>query len=480
MADALRTDLPGIRRYRRLAAVDVPDARLTTVERFMRSRWLWASVVVLLMGVFAIVRLRLILTADVKTDAGTVPGLNTDALSQAAGYAMPTLLVWSLLFLAVDRWRPQRWLLWALALFWGGSVAAYSSLVVNSWAAERLSIDQNGNQLAGARAAVYIAPFVEELFKATVLFLVAFLDRRRLTSMLSLVSLAGLAAIGFAFSENIVYYARAIVYGSMTASTGDVAAAVAQLVSMRGLWTSFGHPLFTAMTAMGLAFGLRNRAKVVRVLGPIAGYLTAALLHMTFNTVAGLFPDNAQKMIYLTMALPILFSVVVLVGVQVRREGLTIRNRLSDYVMAGWLPDTYPQLFSRIVQRARMLALSPWWGNVLATYRLQRAVSELAYLRDQITRGTVDAAGLWRERELLDEIRTLRAAGALDDARGLRPYWRKRQPAYALGWQPPGYPGPAGIGGQLPAPAALAQHPGPWSSGAQFPAPAQVQAPPRV
>ncbi|HEX7396199.1 MAG TPA: PrsW family glutamic-type intramembrane protease, partial [Propionibacteriaceae bacterium] len=218
MADALRTDMGGIGRYRRLASVDVLDPRLTVVEQFTRSRWLWASVVVFLLGVFSLVRLNVILTADIKTDTGTVPGLNSDAMLQSANYAFPTLAVWSILFLAVDRWRPQRWLLWALALFWGSSIAAYGSIVVNSWAAERLSIDQNGNQLAGARAAIYVAPFVEEFFKATVLFLVAFLDRRRLTSKLSLVSLAGLSAIGFAFSENIVYFARAIVYGSMQAS----------------------------------------------------------------------------------------------------------------------------------------------------------------------------------------------------------------------------------------------------------------------
>jgi len=455
MADALRTDLPGIGRYRRLAAVDVPDPTLTGVEKFTRSRWLWMSVIVVLMGVFSLVRLRVMLTADTTSDSGTVPGLNADALWQSASYAFPTLAVWSLLFLAIDRWKPQRWLLWALAILWGGSIAAYGSIVVNSWAADRLSIDQNGNQLSGARAAIYVAPFVEEFFKATVIFLVAFLDRRRLTSKLSLISLAGLSAIGFAFSENIVYFARAIVYGSMTASTGDVAKAVAQLVQMRGLWTSFGHPLFTSMTAMGLAIGLRSRAKVVRVVAPIAGYLSAALLHMSFNTVASLFPDSYQKMIYFTIALPVLAAVALYAVFQVIREGRLIRYRLSDYVMAGWVPDTYPLLFSKVIQRARMLALSPWWGNAVATYRLQRAVSELAYLRDQITRGTVDAAGLWRERELLFAIRDQKAAGALDDARGLKPYWKKPQPAYALAWQPPSYPGPAGIGGQFPAPVAV-------------------------
>lgn len=451
MADALRTDLPGIGRYRRLAAVDVADPRLTGVERFTRSRWLWTSIVVMLMGIGGLVRMYAILSPDTKVENGTIPGLNSDALWTAEGYAFPTLAVWTIVFLLVDRWRPQRWLMWALALFWGGSVAAYLSLVVNSWAATRLSIDANGNQLAGARAAIYVAPFVEEFFKATVLFLVAFLYRRRLTSKLSLISLAGLSAVGFAFTENIVYYARALVYGSMTASTGDVNAAVASLVQMRGLWTSFGHPLFTSMTAIGLAIGLRSRAKVARVLAPVAGYLVAALMHMSFNTVASLFPDSNQKMVYFTTALPILGGVVFYAVIQVFREGRLIRNRLADYVMAGWLPDSYPYLFSKTYRRVWMLAMSPWWGNVIATYKLQRSVTELAYLRDQITRGTVDASGLWRERELLFAIRDLKAAGGIDDGRGLRPYLPRRK-RYDMNWAPPSYPGPAGLAGQLPAP----------------------------
>ena len=103
------------------------------------------------------------------------------------------------------------------------------------------------------------------------MFLVAFLYRRRLTSKLSLISLAGLSAVGFAFTENIVYYARALVYGSMTASSGDVTAAVASLVQMRGLWTSFGHPLFKAYIEAAIAHanererrgGLSRRLRII-------------------------------------------------------------------------------------------------------------------------------------------------------------------------------------------------------------------------
>ena len=66
----------------------------------------------------------------------------------------------------------------------------------------------------------------------------------------------------------------------------------------------------------------------------------------------------------------------------------------------------------------------PRLASLVATYSCS-VLTELAYLRDQITRGVVDAAGLWRERELLYAIRDLKAAGGLDDARGLRPYLPK-------------------------------------------------------
>ena len=458
MADAVRTDVPGIARYRRLSGITTTEGRPWS-QQLLRSRWLWASLVLTLGFLAAVVRMYVILSPDRQVEGGTIPGLNSDALWTAAGYALPTLAGWAVVFLLLDRWRPQRLLLWLLAVGWGGSVATCLSLVVNSWAAERLALDDNGNQLAGARAAIFIAPFVEEAFKASVLFLIAFLDRQRLTSKLSTLSLAGLSAVGFAFSENIVYYARAIVYGSYSQSTGNAEAAVQKLVELRGLWTSFGHPLFTCLIGLGVAIGIRSRSKVVRVVAPLAGYLLAALLHMLFNTVASLANQRQQMMIYFTVALPIL---VIAVGhgiYQVIREGRLIRQRLVDYVVMGWLPREYPLRFSKLFRRLWLVVVSLWWGNVIATFRLIRAVTELAYLRDAMTRGIVDAAGLWRERELLARIRELRDQGALDDTTGRRLYLPWRRPGKAEAWQPPQFPGPAGLSGQVPAPSGSAAAP---------------------
>ncbi len=457
MAEALRTDLPGIDRFRRLSGVEAPASSVLPLgERLVRSRVLWSSVLLVIVYVACLVAMYLQMAPDRKVQGGVVPGLNWDALTDSASYAWPTLAVWSLLFLLADRFHPQRLLVWFLTLGWGAAVATFLSLQANSWAAEKLAIADDGQGTSGARAAIYVAPFVEEAAKATVLFMLAFVARQRLTSKLTMISLAGLSAVGFAFTENIIYYARAIVYGSTQLNTGDLQKAVGSLVFLRGVMTSFGHPLFTAMTGLGLAVGLRSRSKVVRVVAPLAGYLVAAFLHMVFNTVASILPQQNQLLMYFTVALPL---VVVLVGFsfsQVFRERRLIGERLTDYVRMGWLPADYPRRFSRLWQRLRMLVLSPWWGKVVPTFQLVRTVTELAYLRDSIVRGVVDQSGLWRERELFFRIRELRAKGALDDTTGLRPYLRRPQPTVVPDYPPPAFPGPAGIGGSYPAPPPVA------------------------
>ena len=91
----------------------------------------------------------------------------------------------------------------------------------------------------------------------------------------------------------------------------------------------------------------------------------------------------------------------------------------------------------------------------LDTIRLQRAATELAYLRDSIARGLVDEAGLAREKMLLGKVRALRGRAIVQPV-GRAPYptlRRRRQPELTA-YPPPSYPGPSGLGGNYPAPPA--------------------------
>lgn len=396
-----------------------PEPGLHWARGLVRNPWTWVAVVATLVYVACLTWMYVSTTADVPTpDGGVSPGLNRRAITDAAGAALPTLAFWIVAYLWLDRYRPQRPLFWYLALGWGAAVSTAASMAVNTWAAEQLANTGGMDPSMGARTAVFVAPFVEEATKATVLFWIALAFRYRLLSRVGAVVLGGLSAAGFAFTENILYYARVIVYSSVTIEVGDPEEALSSIVFLRGFVTAFGHPLFTTMTALGLVVALGSRSKVVRVLAPLVGFVVASFLHMAFNAVASLFPEQQQQLLYFLVALPLFLGVVVHLVRQVLAEGRRHRERLTDFVQMGWLPESDVWVFSRQRSRLKAVVVSATygWRSLLATLRLQRTLTELAHLRDAQVRGTIDAAGNDRARVLLERAEALRGV-AVDDPR---------------------------------------------------------------
>lgn len=430
-------------------------------EQALRSPWTWITVAMLLVYTAALVWLLTDIVANLKVNEDAT-GVNISAVREAAWLAVPTVVFWSVIFMLVDRYRPQRLIVWFLALGWGAAMAVLISYYVNSWAAAHLGISGEGDPASATRAAVFIAPFVEEAAKASVVFLLAIFFRYRLTSKLSTIVLAGLSAAGFAFTENILYYARVIVYSATTIETGDAEGALTTIVWLRGFWTSFAHPLFTMMTGIGIAVALRTHSKVVRVLAPLIGYLGAALLHMLYNSQAGLAQGVWMYILYFGVAVPMVFGAATYLVRQILAESRRVRSRLVDYVQLGWLPASDPDIMSRSRWRLRAaaIAITHGWTCFIDTIRLQRALTELAYLRDGQVRGIIDSGSVPRERELI-EAANLRRATAIADPRGMKmnlPRWRRPKP---VSYGPPNYPGPSGLAGSWPAPtSAVPSEPG--------------------
>ncbi len=441
------------RRQRRANGLPAAERGPRGLWDWLKSPWLWVTVGTTVLYAAALVLMYLDVSPDREVEGGVSPGLNWTAIKQAATYAAPTLLFWTVIFVVVDRYRPLRGILWWLALGWGGAIATYISLIVNSWAASNLAIEGDGDPASGSRAAVFVAPFVEEAAKASILFVIALLIRYRVVSKVSGVVLAGLSAAAFAFTENIIYYARGIVYSTSQIGVGNADAAIAQLVLMRGTLTCFGHPLFTSLTGVGFAVALRTHSKVVRVLAPLVGFCFAVLLHMTFNSqvgnlgVAGLWV--AAGVMWVFVVLP----AYIWLWRQVVLQGHLIRDRLTDYVRMGWLKSADPQVQGRLLLRLRCLTLAATrgWRPLVATHRLQRSLGELAYLRDAEVKGLIDGAARLRARELLVEAESLRGI-AIDNPTGLKHILPKLPIRRKAAAPPPVYPGPAGLAGSWPAP----------------------------
>ena len=396
-------------RARRRNGLPVPADRTMPLPRRLLRDWrLWVSLALVLVFVAAFLVNWFYFVPEHTLPNGTVQGLGTDVLAGAAWRAAITAVPLTVLFVLADRRRPQGLWLWLVALVWGGFVATGISAPVNTWAASQLSVIGDGDPATSMRGAVFIAPFVEEAAKATVLFGMAILLRNRLTSWLSVLALAGLAGTGFAFVENVVYYGRIYRYVSVTTGAGDATEAMNQLALARGGMTFFAHPLFTIMTGVGLAVALGARSKRVRVLAPLTGFMVAALLHMVFNFTAS-SGGQAGLMLWF-VALSVVITAIGFTVARARRERDLLQARLEDYLRHGWLEPGDLAAFGprRPRRRARWHALWAGPATYLATVRLQRTVIELAHLRHSVQRGLVDATGHDREAELLDRVDQLR------------------------------------------------------------------------
>jgi RsiW-degrading membrane proteinase PrsW (M82 family) len=445
-----------------------PDRSQPLPKRLLHSRLAWLTLVMAIAYAVCLVLLYRQVVPDQVVPGGVSVGLGRDAVPIAVKYAAITAVPLSLLFLWADRFRPQRFWVWLMTFGWGACVATYVAADVNTWAAGHLSIIGDGDPATGARAAIFVAPFVEEAAKATVLFWLAILMRYAWVSRLSGIVLAGLSGAAFAFVENILYYGRAYRYAARTIGSVSPEQALHQTFVLRGLLTFFGHPLFTSMTGIGLAVAMRSKSKTVRVVAPLAGYCAAALLHMSFNTAASLLSGTQQIVVLIFVAVPLVLGLVGFIVRQLLKEGRLIRTRLGDYVRVGWLEADDPAPLARLRTRSRALWHALFLGprTFLATIRLQRAVTELAYLRDSMDRGLVDATGQRRERVLLAQLRELHPRAVISPVgRAAYPWHRLRRrggrhaavPAYV----PAAFPGPAGLGGSFPAPGAPTGAPGP-------------------
>jgi RsiW-degrading membrane proteinase PrsW (M82 family) len=328
----------------------------------------------------------------------------------AVGLALASLPVLPLVaaFVWLDRFEPEPPLHLVVLFLWGATVAAFAAAVLNQLGSDVLSQALSG---AGtAEAAIFIAPWVEELAKGSVILVIATFKRHEFNGVVDGLVAAGMVGIGFAFSENVLYFGRAF----LTASTehgpeaGVVAAGVTFVI--RGVLSPFAHPLFTAATGIGLGIAVGTRLPWLRIAAPIGGFLVAVLLHSLWNAsaVAGLIGFLTG---YVLLMLPLLIGAIALATWSRRLEGHLIARQLPAYVADGWLPAYDVPMLASMHQRRLALAWikSVAGGQGVRNLRAyQHVATELAFLRDRVARGfTIDDAAQ-RERGLLDDLYRLR------------------------------------------------------------------------
>lgn len=322
--------------------------------------------------------------------------LTTQTLVIAAVAAVIPLLVIVPTFLWLDRYEaePVRYILFAF--LWGALVAVVGAFFLNTYGLKLLVEARWTDPMA--TGAVYLAPVVEETLKGLGVLLIYLFRRREFDGVVDGIVYAGLVGAGFAFSENVLYLGQALnEYGSEGLTSTFL---------VRGLMGPFGHPLFTAMTGIGIGIAVSARRPAVRVVAIVVGWGCAMLLHHLWNLSAIAGADGFFQA-YVTYQVPIFLAFIGFLLWLRRREGRLIGRYLSPYADAGWLTHAEVVMLSHLRLRRAALAWARQNGGRPAKrsmHAFQDSASDLALLRSRLVHGTAEEGATEREMVLLQSM----------------------------------------------------------------------------
>jgi RsiW-degrading membrane proteinase PrsW (M82 family) len=310
-------------------------------ERTRRIVGLVIYIVMMLAGAGALVFFFLVLPLEAPN-----PEAQYEAMGIGALCALPPLAIYLWIPRLIDRFDPEPWWALALVLGWGAIAACGVAATVNT-GVEALATDLGGKDFGAIAGACISAPIVEEGMKGVAVFGVFYFLRREFDGVVDGVIYATFTALGFAATENIIYYSSAVMHDAQ----GN---ALAATFVLRGILAPWGHPLYTSMTGIGFGISRETNKAWLRWMAPIFGYSAAMFLHCLWNTAS-----TISGFLFLLMLPLWLIFVAAFIGILiwlVARKGRIIRMHLQDEVLLGTL--TRDEL---------NLVCSPW-GGLRATF----------------------------------------------------------------------------------------------------------------
>ncbi len=301
--------------------------------------------------------------------------------------------IYVMLLLWIDRYESEPLWMLATAFFWGALVAVFIAFIFNTSFSIIAAVATHDQQIGENFGAVISAPIVEESAKACILLILFFWKRDEFDGIVDGIVYAGMVGLGFAMTENVLYYGRALQGG---------AEALTVIFIIRGMAAPFSHPLFTSMTGMGLGWARQTNNGFIKLVAPVVGFMLAVLMHATWNGSATYGGTAGFFAAYFGIMGPALVVTLMVIFFSLRREGRIVRQFLFPDLQNGLFdPQEYEKLCTI---RGRMgmswNALTKQGVAVWRTrMRCNQIASELAFHRSRVARGIGRNPNLALERE---------------------------------------------------------------------------------
>ena len=302
----------------------------------------------------------------------------------------------------LDRWEPEPRLLLALGLVYGAGASVLGTL----WGGN-LMMRVTGKALElpiGEAIAISVqGPVVEEVMKGLGLLLILAIARREFDGPVDGFIYAAMIGAGFAFTENILYFANA----------GEES--LVWTLVVRGILSPFAHALFTGLAGMALGWAARYGGMWRVAAGWVGGTVLAILAHAFWNTgsvlllpLVGVDPSNPVAWIafYVLVQIP-LFCVIVWFLLHLReRDRRMTKARLEEYCEKGWFTPNEVAMITDWGSRVKALQWAKQGGD--ERHRAMRDFIEdatrLAYAREHARIDKRDPDRRRVERSLLNRV----------------------------------------------------------------------------
>jgi protease PrsW len=321
--------------------------------------------------------------------AGAAAG-DTRALVLATVAAVVPAMIYLWFVLSLDRYEKEPLRVVGFAFGWGAVAAVLFSLIAEVLFAG-LIVVAAGEDAASVGSLVIGAPVIEEACKGLALLLLLWFYRHEIDSVLDGLIYGAVIGLGFAMTENIVYF--------ISAYQEEGLSGLGELFIVRAVINGFGHAMYTGV--LGAAIGwsrVRYSRGASRIFVPIAGYVAAVLLHALWNggvlVIAALQGDDATLWSVMLVEVPLFVLPPLFILYRIARRGaeserLVLREHLADEVTYGVLtPDELAEVVDHdrrkeAMRRARGTGFAAWQ----AQRRFYAAAADLAFRKHHLASG---------------------------------------------------------------------------------------------
>ena len=321
--------------------------------------------------------------------AASIPDAQALAISVVAAALPAAFYVW--LVLRLDRFEIEPRSLVFGAFAWG-AVGAVIFVLIFTIVFEA-SIATTGS--AGADYFISTAlgaPLIEESCKGLALLAILLFYRHELDNVLDGIVYGAVVGIGFAMTENILYFGAAYLEGGLSD--------LGELFLARSVIFGFGHALYTATLGAAIGWAREQHGRGLwRFIVPVLGWAAAVIQHILWNggviLTTGLLGEdgNVLQVVLIDGILfivPALLVLAVIARLAHRREQLIMRTELEHEVRRQAItPGEYEILIQDDLRRQALRQAAVNGGSELRAMqqRFFDLAAELAFREYHLRQG---------------------------------------------------------------------------------------------